>query len=266
MSNACLKSIGISEFPLCFLRKPYDCLEIISNYRRHYVLKIILPSQARPNISKPKVKCSAVWGKGHWIQTPEAQPIVSCFVILYHLSVAMVVMCNKNPPTSVASDDKHWFPLLIRAGFPRGLLVCLWSIGYGLARYRYGLLLAELRQAPGASVGTTADWVLCYEVPPLPAGWAGLVLRAAARFLGAAGSGGGGRMEALGNGILSLPLHCVGQGKSGGQPRGPEIDSTSWRRTRSLVIGGPDRETGRIGTILIIRLSQIWGKLSDFFE
>lgn len=105
MSNACLKSIGISEFPLCFLRKPYDCLEVISNYRRHCVLKIILPSQARPNKSKPKVKCSAVWGKGHWIRKPEAQPIVSCFVILYHLSVAMVVMCKKTHP-------HQWHPMI----------------------------------------------------------------------------------------------------------------------------------------------------------
>ena len=61
----------------------------------------------RQDLINPNLRLSAVWGKGHWIQKPEAQPIVSCFVILYHLSVAMVVMCNKNPPTSVASDDKH---------------------------------------------------------------------------------------------------------------------------------------------------------------
>lgn len=67
------------------------------------------------------------------------------------------------------------------------------------------------------------------------------------------------------NWTRSLPLHSVGQGKSGGQPRGREIGSTSrWKKPRSYYRG--TRCRGRTGAIFTIRLSQIWGRLSDFAE
>lgn len=47
-----------NSFSLCFLRKPYNYLEIISNYMKYLSFKIILSPQAGFNKSSPKVKCS----------------------------------------------------------------------------------------------------------------------------------------------------------------------------------------------------------------
>ena len=46
----------------------------------------------------------------------------------------------------------------------------------------------------------------------------------------------------------SLPLHSFGHGRSGGQPRDQEIDSTSGWRSHNLITEGADRGKRRIVT------------------
>ena len=57
----------------------------------------------RQDLINPHLRLSA--GRGE--RPLEVQPVVSCLVNFQQLSAAAVMVYHKNPPTSVASDDKH---------------------------------------------------------------------------------------------------------------------------------------------------------------
>lgn len=110
MSKACWRSQAHGKFPLTlFLRKLHNCLKSISNYSRYPPFKIIWPSQSGSNKSKAEVKCS-MEERPLDSKTRGPASIVSCFVTLYQLSIATVMVHNK-PPPSVAYNNKHWFRL-----------------------------------------------------------------------------------------------------------------------------------------------------------
>lgn len=115
------------------------------------------------------------------------------------------------------------------------------------------LPLAELCRALRASAGTTADGALCREVPHLPAGEPGLVLRAQA----------------------GLPQGDTWHWNTGtsyascwpdvrGQPGGREVDPSSWwEKLQGQVTEAAGAGSEELGSFLYTRLLWVWGTLTS---
>ena len=115
-------------------------------------------------------------------------------------------------------------------------------------------LFTEFSQMPGATVGTVASWALCCKVCLLPSGRAGpgqwqLSLRG----------------ETLNsNPITSSALYWPWQMRRAAQGSGNRL--YLWMEKPQSYYRGTRQREEKSWDILIIRLSQIRGKLSEFFK